>query len=155
MVSSNVGYSPGTVDTKIFILIIDKIILSHFTPFFCFTSTHLHSNSHGLSYSFRHPLDVNVNTTYCILGRQVDFVPPSLKYSYKLHSKFGFNKPVIFMVSCVVYICIPAECISQTATKLYFVLYLVFDWSVLPYIYAHWSNIACLPAGRLNKNRDT
>ncbi len=51
----------------------------------------------------------------------------------------------------MVYFCKSAECVSQTTKvkKVYFVLYFVFEWLVPAYIFAHWSNIACLPAGKI------
>ncbi len=57
-------------------------------------------NSHGLRYSFWHPLDVTVSTTYSAFWDwQVDFGPPSLKYFYTLQAKFGISKPVIIRLS--------------------------------------------------------
>ncbi len=37
--------------------------------------------------------------------------------------------------------------------KIFFVLYFEFEWLVLAHKFAHWSNIACLPAGRINTQR--
>ncbi len=37
----------------------------------------------------------------------------------------------------------------------YFVLYFVFVFPVRAYIFAHWSSVACLPAGRINTHRDS
>ncbi len=54
-------------------------------------------NSHRLRYSFRHPLDVTMSITWCVLG-----LTPSLKYSYILHAKFWVSKPVIIIGSCAV-----------------------------------------------------
>ncbi len=50
----------------------------------------------------------------------------------------------------MVYFCKSAEQVSQTAKAKTIVFYIVFvfEWSVLSYIFAHWNNIACLPAYR-------
>ncbi len=69
--------------------------------------------------------------------------------------KFGVNKPVIIVDSCVVKLWFTfanLQCVSQTATvkQYYFVLYFVFEWPVPAYIFAHLSNIASLPAGSIN-----
>ncbi len=48
-----------------------------------------------------------------------------------------------------------AKCVSQTVrpNKLYYKLYFVFEWPVPAYIFAHWSNMACLPSTRINTHR--
>ncbi len=55
----------------------------------------MQSNSHYLRYHFKLPLYVTVTG-------QVDFGPPSLKYSYTLHAKVGVSKSVI-IIKIVVY----------------------------------------------------
>ncbi len=63
-------------------------------------------NSNILRYSSRHPLDVTVSTTQCIL-RLTD-----------RHSKFGVSKPVIIIDSCVFkswFTSANLQCVSQTA----------------------------------------
>ncbi len=91
---------------------------------------------------------------------QVDFDTPSLKYFYTLDAIFGVSKPVIVGIdrltlvrhqSVSLKLPRPKNCILYCI--LYFVLYFVFEWPVLVYIFAHWSNIACLPAGRIYTQR--
>ncbi len=55
----------------------------------------------------------------------------------------------------MVYFCKSGDCVSQTANgkNLYFILYFVFEWPVPVYIFGHWSNIVCLPAGSINRQR--
>ncbi len=88
---------------------------------------------------------------------QVDFGPPSLKYSSTLHAQFGVSKQVIIIDSCVAKTWFTFTNLQSVSLKvprpkiLYFVLCFVFEWPVPSYIFAHWSNIACLPAGRIRQ----
>ncbi len=95
---------------------------------------------------------------YAFWNWHVDFGPPSLKYFYTLHAEFGLSKPMIIIDICVVkswFTFANLQSISQTIKhkRLYFTLYFLFQWPILAYIFAHWSNIACLPAGRTNTQR--
>ncbi len=107
------------------------VILTHFIAL-----RYTWVNYHGLRYSFRHPLDVTMSTTLCILGLEVDFGPASLKHS----NTFANLQNMSFKL--------------PRPTKMYFVLYFVFEWPVLTYIFAHKGNIACVPAGKIT-HRDT
>ncbi len=82
-----------------------------------------------------------------------------LKYAYRLYVKFGVSKQVIIIDDCLVshglLLQICRICLSncQGQILLYFILYCVFDWPVPAYIFAHWSNITCLPEGRNERAR--
>ncbi len=54
----------------------------------------------------------------------------------------------------MVYFCKSAESLKlPRQKKKYFILYVVFEWTDPAYIFVHWSNIACLPLGRINTQR--
>ncbi len=82
---------------------------------------------------------------------QVNLGPPSLNYSYVLHAKYGVSKPNIIIYSCVFKSWFTFANLQSVSLKLarpqilHFVLHFVFEWQILAYIFAHWSNI-----GRIN-----
>ncbi len=57
----------------------------------------------------------------------------------------------------MVYFYKSTEGVSQTAKDktIVLLLYFVLEWPLLAYIFAHWSNIACLPTGRINTYTNT
>ncbi len=61
---------------------------------------------------------------------QVDFVMPSLKYSYTLHAKFGVSKPVIVINRCVVKSCLLLQICSVSLKlprpKILYLFHIVF-----------------------------
>ncbi len=68
--------------------------------------------------------------------RQVDIDPPSLKYSYILHAKFGVGKSDIIINRCVLkswleYVYLQSVSLKNSRpTILYYISYIVFEWQV-------------------------
>ncbi len=46
------------------------------------------------------------------------------------------------------------DCVFQTAMAKIIVFCIAFEWPIPAHICAHWSNIACLPAGRIDTHSD-
>ncbi len=84
----------------------------------------------------------------------------SLQYSYTLLAKVRVSKLVIIIDSYVIKSWFTFANMQSVSIKLpraeifYFPLHFVFEWPFHSYTFAHSSNIACLPAGRINTHRD-
>ncbi len=124
-------------------------------------STSLWNNSHGLRYSFRHPQDVTVSITYCILGLTGWILSANFEIFQCIACKIWVSKSVIIIENNVVKTCFSFANLQSVSRKLssqkesYFVLYFVFECQVPAYIFSHWSNIVCLLAGKINTHTDS
>ncbi len=76
-----------------------------------------------------------------------------LKYSYTLYAKLEWYLLRSYLINTwFIFVTLQSMSLKLPRPKqLYFVLYFVFEWTVLVYKFAYWSNIACTSAGKITQ----